>query len=139
MMLPSGNDAAFTIAEQFANFMYVVKYQKAAIKTQDKIRSFAYGRHHIRWFLHEMNLYAKDLGLKDSYFDSPHGLMNRFNQSTVDNMARLTHACMQIPLFRKVVSSNKVQTRAKDTPFKAKTLYKWTNTNKLLGFRVNSD
>ena len=31
MMLPSGNDAAFTIAEHFGNMMFNIKYQKIAL------------------------------------------------------------------------------------------------------------
>ena len=64
-----------------------------------------------------MNVYAKELGMKDTYFDSPHGLMNRFNQSTVADMAKLTYECMQIPLFRRVVGTHKLETRARLSPY----------------------
>jgi serine-type D-Ala-D-Ala carboxypeptidase (penicillin-binding protein 5/6) len=86
-----------------------------------------------------MNLCAKDLGLRDSYFDSPHGLMNRFNYSTVADMAKLTHVLMQIPLFRKVVSTHKIQTKYKESMFQNKAMYKWTNTNKLLGYKLDPE
>lgn len=79
MMLPSGNDAAFTIAEYFSNMLFDFKYCQLPIKEQEKIRSFSYERHPIRFFLREMNVYAKELGMKDTHFDSPHGLANRFN------------------------------------------------------------
>jgi D-alanyl-D-alanine carboxypeptidase len=134
MMLPSGNDAAFTVCEYFSHILYLYKYRKIALKNQEKVRSFNYGKHHIRWFLHEMNHYGKELGLKDSHFDSPHGLMNRFNQSTVQDQAKLTHACMKIPLFRKVVGTHRCETWAFQSPDPdLNTHYKWTSTNKMLG------
>jgi D-alanyl-D-alanine carboxypeptidase (penicillin-binding protein 5/6) len=79
-MLPSGNDAAFSIAEHFGNVLVEFKYSKCSAAIKDKVKSFYYGNKHVvRFFLKEMNMHAKDLGMNDSYFDSPHGLMNRFN------------------------------------------------------------
>lgn len=137
-MLPSGNDAAFSIAEHFGNILVEFKYSKCSPAVRDKVKSFYYGNKHVmRFFLKEMNLHAKELGMNDSYFDSPHGLMNRFNQSTVNDMAKLTHACMQIPLFRTVVAVHKLETRARVSKDQKLTRYRWTNTNKLLGNRRN--
>lgn len=138
-MLPSGNDAAYTVAEYFSNVIFEVKYKKMPQKHQEKIRSFAYQRHPIRFFLNEMNCYAKELGMKESYFDSPHGLMNRFNVSTVADMAKLMHVCMKIPMFRKVVSTTRIDTRAKESVNKVKTRYMWKTTNKLLGTRMDQE
>ena len=33
LMLPSGNDAAFTVAEYFSHVIYEAKYKKMALKT----------------------------------------------------------------------------------------------------------
>jgi len=77
--------------------------------------------------------------MKDSYFDSPHGLMNRFNLSTVADMAKLTYVCMKIPMFKKVVGTCRMDTRAKESANKVKTRYRWTTTNKILGTRMCQD
>jgi len=138
-MLPSGNDAAFTVAEYFSNVIFKAKYEKMPIKAQEKIRSYAYARHPIRFFLHEMNCLARDMGMKDSYFDSPHGLSNRWNVSSVADMAKLTYACMKIPMFRKIVATPKLETKARESTIKNKTRYRWTSTNKMLGSRLDID
>lgn len=140
MLLPSGNDAAYTLAEYFSNVVYEAKYSKMAPRVVDKIRSFSYARHPICFFLAEMNGYAKELGMKDSYFDSPHGLANRFNMSTVADMAKLTHVCMKNPLFKKVVGTHRLETRARGTTNNnVRTRYRWTSTNKLLGTRLDTE
>ena len=46
-----------------------------------------------------MNKNTVTLKLMNSFFDSPHGLMNLQNVSTAYDMARLSAICMQIPLF----------------------------------------
>ena len=48
----------------------------------------------------------------NSFFDSPHGLMNQQNVSTAYDMARLSAACMMIPLFRRVVGTKTYECRA---------------------------
>ena len=74
-----------------------------------------------------MNAYARELGMHNSVFDSPHGLQNYTNVSTAHDMAILTQACMQIREFRKVVKTTvyEVETRCN--------FYEWQNTNMLLG------
>ena len=52
-----------------------------------------------------MNDNAAALKLMNSFFDSPHGLMNPQNVSTAYDMARLSSICMQIPLFRQIVAT----------------------------------
>ena len=52
-----------------------------------------------------MNHYANLLKLTSSHFDSPHGLMNVANLSTAYDMARLAAKCMQIPIFKRIVST----------------------------------
>jgi D-alanyl-D-alanine carboxypeptidase len=52
-----------------------------------------------------MNMNAVKLRMHSTNFDSPHGLMNKFNYSTAYDMCLLTSKCMQIPLFREIVST----------------------------------
>ena len=59
-----------------------------------------------------MNDNAASLKLMNSFFDSPHGLMNQANVSTAYDMCRLSSVCMQIPLFRRVVATKTFECRA---------------------------
>ena len=59
-----------------------------------------------------MNDYAANLKLLNTFFDSPHGLMNPQNVSTAYDMARLTSICMQIPIFRRIVQSKTFECRS---------------------------
>jgi len=59
-----------------------------------------------------MNDNSGSLKLMNSFFDSPHGLMNPQNVSTAYDMARLSSVCMQIPLFRKIAGTKVYECRA---------------------------
>lgn len=52
-----------------------------------------------------MNDHAVKLGLSQTYFDSPHGLMNIENVSTAYDMARLSAIAIKNDYFRKIVST----------------------------------
>jgi D-alanyl-D-alanine carboxypeptidase (penicillin-binding protein 5/6) len=84
-------------------------------------------------FLEEMNKNAEILGLKGSFYDSPHGLSNYNNKSTALDIARLSTAAMGIPKFREVVAT-KFYTVKKNTNGNKRT-YKWYNTHLMLGQR----
>ena len=58
-----------------------------------------------------MNDHATSLKLQNSFFDSPHGLMNQQNVSTAYDMGRLTSICMQNPVFRTIVATKTYQCR----------------------------
>lgn len=58
-----------------------------------------------------MNRNALTLKLHNTFFDSPHGLMNPQNVSTAYDMARLATICMQIPTFRRIVSTKTYECR----------------------------
>ena len=59
----------------------------------------------IKYFLREMNLNAVKLKMFSSNFDSPHGLVNKFNYSTAYDACILTTKAMAHPLFREVVKT----------------------------------
>lgn len=90
MLLPSGNDAALTLADFFGS----VLMQNSPNVTPPK--SFQFPENlPVRFFLREMNLIAtKQLGMTNSVFDSPHGLSNVINVSTAFDMAILSNHCM---------------------------------------------
>lgn len=62
LMLPSGNDAAFALAQYFGKLLYKKKYTKA---DRNRIRSFQFDYHlyYAKYFLAEMNEYALRMGL----------------------------------------------------------------------------
>lgn len=75
-MLPSGNDAAFAIAETVGammqiesrtNFKYIVYDQHDLKHALSKIKGG------LNYFLVQMNKKAKDLGLTNTKYDNPHG------------------------------------------------------------------
>lgn len=48
----------------------------------------------VLYFLEEMNKNAEELGLKNSFYDSPHGLGNYQNKSSALDIAKLSTAAM---------------------------------------------
>jgi serine-type D-Ala-D-Ala carboxypeptidase (penicillin-binding protein 5/6) len=115
-----------------ADFFGHVVMQKS--ESQSPPKSFAFDDNiPVRFFLKEMNLLAKKIGMQLSVFDSPHGLANSVNVSTASEMAILSHNCMQNSVFCETVK----------TPFyECETdlaQYEWQNTNRLLGFDFDSE
>ena len=82
-------------------------------------------------FLEEMNIRAKELCMKGSFFDSPHGLNNVFNRSTASDISKLGTVAMQNPLFRRVVATKRFVVMKKENSRG----YRWDNTNKLLAHK----
>jgi serine-type D-Ala-D-Ala carboxypeptidase (penicillin-binding protein 5/6) len=79
MMLPSGNDAAYTLAQFCGNLM--LKDPKNN-KKKLNYESVAY-------FVKQMNSECRRLGFKNSKFLNPHGLSHLANQSTAKEIGRL--------------------------------------------------
>ena len=69
-----------------------------------------------------------------SFYDSPHGLMNKNNWSTAEDQTILISECMKNETFRKVVGTKSYETLAHGgTRLEGLTQYRWENSNKLLG------
>jgi serine-type D-Ala-D-Ala carboxypeptidase (penicillin-binding protein 5/6) len=112
MMLPSGCDAAYALADK-----YGVGSSRAARVGQ---------------FIGQMNSTAKSLGLKNTHFDSFDGIGNGTNYSTPRDLTRLASNAMRYSAFRAVVDTK--STRQKVTTKSGGYRYmSWTNTNTLLG------
>ena len=79
-----------------------------------------------------MNQTAKDLGMNDSYFGNPHGLPHKDSRTTCEDMALLCSVCLDIPLFRKIVSTKLYHYKVCDPSTKRKFTLTWENTHKLL-------
>ena len=149
-MLPSGNDAAFTIAEYLGKqILEKRKVNTNSKAVQDDLDKWERLQKHsyftaqvpsVRAFLKEMNKHAFALGMYDTFYDSPHGLSNKRNFSTAYDVCKLAQECMKIPVFRQVVATRIFEakalngvTNAKNISCKQPTRYKWESTNRLLG------
>ena len=79
-------------------------------------------------FVAEMNALAADLGLKNTCFQNPHGLPDDGHFTTARELALITEAAMQEPLFKGIVSTKvyRVTTSERELVF--------ANHNKLLRF-----
>lgn len=89
-------------------------------------------------FIIEMNSFARKLKMKNTHFDSPHGLSNPNNYSSAYDIALLSSICTNNLEFNRIVrtknytckSRNKLLLNLSKVVQKD---YSWTNTNKLLG------
>lgn len=110
-MLPSGNDAALTLAENFGRLMRSLKRvsgRKECSKDETgKIElTTNFGGSYIDTFVKEMNRVAKHLvHLKKTNYANPHGLTDRSNHSTAFEQALLASFTMKIPEFAKIVNT----------------------------------
>ncbi|MFC8532740.1 D-alanyl-D-alanine carboxypeptidase family protein [Streptomyces sp. NPDC057249] len=112
LMLPSGCDAAYALADKFGSG----KTRAARVKS----------------FIGKMNSTAKALGLKNTHFDSFDGIGNGSNYSTPRDLTKLASSAMKYSTFRTVVKTK--STKQKVTTKSGGYRYmSWTNTNKLLG------
>ncbi|QVK16992.1 D-alanyl-D-alanine carboxypeptidase [Mycoplasmatota bacterium] len=102
LMLRSGNDAAYAIAEHVAG--------------------------NVNTFVLMMNEKAKSLGLRDSTFENPSGLdENNRNISTAYDMAIISKNAMENVLFREINNTSIHRAETKDGKF-----FVWSNKHKLI-------
>ncbi len=112
MLLPSGCDAAYALADKFG-----VGSTRAA---------------RVKQFIGQMNTKAKGLGLKNTHFDSFDGIGNGANYSTPRDLTHLASSALMFSNFRSVVKTR--STRQKVTTKSGGYRYmSWSNTNTLLG------
>ncbi|WP_180985725.1 D-alanyl-D-alanine carboxypeptidase family protein [Streptomyces sp. CB02959] len=112
LMLPSGCDAAYALADKFGTG-----------STRDA---------RVKSFIGQMNTTAKSLGMKNSHFDSFDGIGRGTNYSTPRDLTKLASNAMKFSTFRTVVGTK--STKQKVTTKSGGYRYmSWTNTNNLLG------
>jgi D-alanyl-D-alanine carboxypeptidase len=86
-------------------------------------------------FIAQMNGEARELGLRDTHFTSPSGVVDRGNYSTAWDLAALARYAMRSARFRTIVG-----TRVKHVPWSAPTYAKtYVNHNHLLGTFPGAD
>jgi serine-type D-Ala-D-Ala carboxypeptidase (penicillin-binding protein 5/6) len=111
LMLPSGCDAAYALADKFGSG----STRSARVKS----------------FLSKMNSTARSLGLTNTHFDSFDGIGNGSNYSTPRDLTKLASNALKSSTFRSVVKTK--STKQKVTTKSGGYRYmNWTNTNPLL-------
>ncbi|KUL43397.1 D-alanyl-D-alanine carboxypeptidase [Streptomyces sp. NRRL F-4489] len=111
LMLPSGCDAAYALADRFGTG----SSRDARVKS----------------FIGQMNTTAKNLGMKNTHFDSFDGIGRGANYSTPRDLTKLASNAMKFSTFRTIVGTK--STKQKVTTKSGGYRYmSWTNTNNLL-------
>lgn len=107
MMLPSGNDAAYLIAEIGGVLARLLRVGADAgmVEDPEQLEGEMGRGNNVTLFLREMNRMGWDLGMGSSNFANPHGLSNPANYSTALDLAKLSAHAMKNPLFRKIVNT----------------------------------
>jgi serine-type D-Ala-D-Ala carboxypeptidase (penicillin-binding protein 5/6) len=112
LMLPSGCDAAYALADKFGS----------GTTRADRVKSF----------IGKMNTSAKNLGLTNTHFDSFDGISNGSNYSTPRDLTKIASSTMKNTTFRTIVKTQST-TQKVTTANGGYRNMSWTNTNKLLG------
>ncbi|MFB7495038.1 D-alanyl-D-alanine carboxypeptidase family protein [Streptomyces sp. NPDC056161] len=112
LMLPSGCDAAYALADKFGSG-----------STRDA---------RVKSFIGKMNSSAKSLGLTNTHFDSFDGIGSGSNYSTPRDLTKLASSAMKNSMFRTVVKTKTYTAKTVTKTGGTRTMGTWTNTNTLL-------
>lgn len=112
LMLPSGCDAAYALADKFGSGSTRAKRVKS--------------------FIGKMNSTAKSLGLKNTHFDSFDGIGHGKNYSTARDLTKLASSAMKNSTFRSIVKTRSTKQKTVTKSGGHRTM-SWSNTNNLLG------
>ncbi|MGW0766040.1 D-alanyl-D-alanine carboxypeptidase family protein [Streptomyces sp. NPDC002676] len=112
LMLPSGCDAAYALADKFGTGT-----------TRDA---------RVKSFIGKMNATAKSLGLTNTHFDSFDGIGNGANYSTPRDLTKLASSAMKNATFASVVKTKSYTAKTVTSTGSIRTMAPWTNTNGLL-------
>ena len=113
LMLPSGNDAAYTIAVNVARIL-----TGNPILTDNEA---------VTYFVSLMNEKAQEIGMVDSHFEVPDGYHNKNHYVTAQDMMRLLIYAQRVDILKQVASTQSYSTTALTGQE-----HTWINTNKLL-------
>ncbi|MFJ6085627.1 D-alanyl-D-alanine carboxypeptidase family protein [Streptomyces sp. NPDC092369] len=112
LMLPSGCDAAYALADKFGTGSTRAK--------------------RVSNFIGKMNTTARNLGLTNTHFDSFDGIGNGGNYSTPRDLTVLASNAMKSSTLRTVVKTKKYTAKTITKTGSTRTMAAWTNTNTLL-------
>lgn len=109
LLVPSGNDAAYTIADNYPGG--------------------------IENFIYAMNNKAKSLGMKNTHFENPSGLDSLDHRSSARDIAFLTSVALKNKLISKIVATYGITL----SDITGKKFYEMKNVNKFLGYLYGAD
>lgn len=112
LMLPSGCDAAYALADKFGSGSTRAKRVKS--------------------FIGKMNSAATSLGLHNTHFDSFDGIGNGSNYSTPRDLTKIASSAMKNSMFRTVVKTKSYTAKTVTRTGSIRTMPTWSNTNTLL-------
>ncbi|MFB7502242.1 D-alanyl-D-alanine carboxypeptidase family protein [Streptomyces broussonetiae] len=112
LMLPSGCDAAYALADTYGSG-----------STRDA---------RVANFIGKMNSAAKSLGLKNTHFDSFDGIGQGNNYSTPRDLTKIASSAMKNANFRAIVKTKSYTAKTVTKTGSTRTMAAWTNTNGLL-------
>ncbi|MET7896754.1 D-alanyl-D-alanine carboxypeptidase family protein [Streptomyces mirabilis] len=112
LMLPSGCDAAYALADKFGSGTT----RAARVKS----------------FIGKMNTTARSLGMTNTKFDSFDGIGNGSNYSTPRDLTKLASSAMKSTTFKTVVKTKSYTAKTVTKTGSTRTMAAWTNTNTLL-------
>ena len=113
LMLPSGNDAAYTIAVNAAK----IYKQDKSLKNEEAVKIF----------MELVNDCAKQLGANGTHFVTPDGWHDDNHYTTAENLARFAAYAKTIPLVKKSAAKPYASWELEDG-----TILEWENSNKLI-------
>jgi len=112
LMLPSGCDAAYALADTYGTGSTRAK--------------------RVSNFISKMNTAAKNLGLKNTSFDSFDGIGSGNNYSTPRDLTKIASSAMKNSTFRTIVKTKSYTAKTITKTGSIRTMGAWTNTNTLL-------
>ncbi|MDQ0991941.1 D-alanyl-D-alanine carboxypeptidase family protein [Streptomyces sp. V3I7] len=112
LMLPSGCDAAYVLADKFGSGTTRSARQQS--------------------FISKMNAAAVNLGLKNTHFDSFDGIGHGSNYSTPRDLTKIASSAMKSTTFRTIVKTKSYTAKTITSSGSTRTMGAWTNTNTLL-------
>ncbi|MCY9761163.1 D-alanyl-D-alanine carboxypeptidase [Paenibacillus alvei] len=117
MMLPSGNDAARTIAVQLGRQLQ----SNPSLQEEEAIRVF----------VQRMNERAEELDLRNTHFMNPHGLHHANHYSSAHDLAVIAKEAMKSKLFRSIVGQTSADVKLVNSDME-ELMKSYTNRNRLL-------
>ncbi len=114
LMLPSGCDAAYALADTFGTGTT----RAARVKS----------------FVAKMNRTAKDLGMSNTHFDSFDGIGKGSNYSTARDLTKLAVSAMKDSTFRTIVKARGYSATTTTSEGTSRVMEDWRNTNTLVGW-----
>ncbi len=112
LLLPSGNDAAYTIAVNTARYLS---------------RSTLSDANAVHYFCELMNKEAELIGADNTHFCDPDGYHNQFHYTTAEDLLRISLTAYECELIRNIVAVPSF-----DTVLKNGNAYHWNNGNCLV-------